>query len=102
MIVERSETLEMLLTDARSLERALQQAGLKADPGSVSFELAADSHDAFAQGDQSAHPGDDDASGQSADAGGTDEGTPSDGTPLPNDGARLYQVAATGQLDVRV
>ena len=42
LIVERSETLDMLSTDVRNLERALQQAGLKSEPGSVSFELAQD------------------------------------------------------------
>jgi flagellar hook-length control protein FliK len=63
MVVERAETLDMLTTDARSLERALQQAGLKAEPGSVSFELAQDAADGFAQGQHSA--GTDDQSGES-------------------------------------
>ncbi len=36
---ERSETLELLQRDMRSLERALQQAGLKTDSGSLSFSL---------------------------------------------------------------
>jgi flagellar hook-length control protein FliK len=35
---ERSDTLELLQRDARALERALQQAGLNADSGSLSFE----------------------------------------------------------------
>jgi flagellar hook-length control protein FliK len=36
---ERPETLELLQRDSRTLERALQDAGLKTDPGSLSFDL---------------------------------------------------------------
>lgn len=36
---ERAETLEILQRDARSLERALNEAGLKTDSGSLSFDL---------------------------------------------------------------
>ncbi|TQV71881.1 flagellar hook-length control protein FliK [Denitrobaculum tricleocarpae] len=37
--VEKSETLDMLQKDARGLERALQNAGLQADSGSLNFSL---------------------------------------------------------------
>lgn len=37
--VETKEALELLRADARVLERALQDAGLKTDPGSLSFQL---------------------------------------------------------------
>jgi flagellar hook-length control protein FliK len=37
--VEKPETLELLQRDARGLERALQEAGLRADSGSLSFGL---------------------------------------------------------------
>jgi flagellar hook-length control protein FliK len=37
--VERPETFEMLQRDARGLEKALQDAGLKTDSGSLSFNL---------------------------------------------------------------
>jgi flagellar hook-length control protein FliK len=37
--VERQETLDLLQRDARGLERALNDAGLKADAGSLSFNL---------------------------------------------------------------
>ena len=37
--VERPETLDMLLRDAKSLERALNDAGLKTDEGSLRFSL---------------------------------------------------------------
>jgi len=36
---EKPETLELLQRDARGLERALQEAGLRADSGSLSFGL---------------------------------------------------------------
>jgi len=36
---ERPETLELLQRDARGLERALQEAGLRADSGTLSFGL---------------------------------------------------------------
>ena len=36
---ERSETLDMLQRDARALERALQEAGLKTDSNSLQFNL---------------------------------------------------------------
>lgn len=39
IIADRSETLDLLQRDARSLERALQDAGVKTDPGSLSFNL---------------------------------------------------------------
>ncbi|TVS00234.1 MAG: flagellar hook-length control protein FliK [Rhodospirillales bacterium] len=38
------QTLEMLRADARGLERALQDAGLQADSGSLSFNLRGDGH----------------------------------------------------------
>ncbi|CAK0743988.1 flagellar hook-length control protein FliK [uncultured Gammaproteobacteria bacterium] len=40
--VERPQTLEMLQKDSKSLERALQGAGLQADSGSLSFSLQGD------------------------------------------------------------
>lgn len=38
--VDRPETLELLQRDARGLERALEQAGLRTDSGSLSFNLS--------------------------------------------------------------
>ncbi len=42
LIVERSETLDMLKQDARGLEKALQNAGLKLDAGGLEFSLRQD------------------------------------------------------------
>lgn len=39
ILAERSEALDLLQRDARVLERALQDAGLKTDSGSFSFDL---------------------------------------------------------------
>ena len=39
IIAERSETLDILQRDVRVLERALQDAGLKTDQNSLSFDL---------------------------------------------------------------
>ncbi len=52
LIVERAETLDMLQRDARGLEKALQNAGLKADAGSLQFSLQ---QDAQAQHGQHSH-----------------------------------------------
>ncbi len=42
--VEKPETFDLLQKDARSLERALQEAGLKTDSGSLSFHLRGENH----------------------------------------------------------
>jgi chemotaxis protein MotD len=39
LTVERAETLDLMQRDARHLERALQQAGLKTDAGGLEFSL---------------------------------------------------------------
>ena len=44
--VERAETLELLQRDARGLERALQDAGLRTDSGCLSFNLRGDGQQA--------------------------------------------------------
>ena len=39
VLADTQQTLDMLAKDSRSLERALQDAGLRADPGALSFQL---------------------------------------------------------------
>jgi hypothetical protein len=39
VVADNQSTLDQLLKDVRSLERALQEAGLRADPGSLQFSL---------------------------------------------------------------
>lgn len=55
LVVERHETLDLLKADARGLERALEQAGLKSDPGAMSFSLR-DDRGGGAQGWQQQQP----------------------------------------------
>ena len=73
IVVERPETLDLLQRDARGLEKALQESGLKTDSGSLSFSLHQDkqhsaSHDQ--NGDQSGQPSQQDRQDQ------TDSDTP--------------------------
>lgn len=44
VLVERGEALELLQRDSRALERALQDAGLKTDQSSLSFDLREQNH----------------------------------------------------------
>ena len=44
VVASNSDTLSMLQKDQRSLERALQDAGLQADPGSLQFSLGGQSN----------------------------------------------------------
>ncbi len=44
LIAEKPETLELLNKDARSLEKALNDAGLKTDSNSLSFNLGGNKH----------------------------------------------------------
>jgi len=48
IVVENPQTLDLLQRDARSLERALSDAGVKTDAGSLSFSLREDPRQAFA------------------------------------------------------
>jgi hypothetical protein len=43
---DKPQTVEMLQRDARELERSLQDAGLRADSGSLSFNLRGEQRDA--------------------------------------------------------
>lgn len=53
LIVERSETLDLFLRDQRSLERQLEQAGVKTDGNSLQFSLeGGDQQTRFAQSDR--------------------------------------------------
>ncbi len=51
MLVDRPETLDLLRNDARALERALNDAGLKTDSNSLSFDLRGQQQQ-FGQGKQ--------------------------------------------------
>jgi flagellar hook-length control protein FliK len=49
VLVERPETLELLKADARSLERALANAGLDPDSDNLSFNLRDQNNNSFAK-----------------------------------------------------
>ena len=49
VLADRAETLDLLQRDARVLERALQDAGLKADSGSLTFNLRGEGRQDFGQ-----------------------------------------------------
>ena len=62
ILAERSEALDLLQRDVRLLERALQDAGLKTDPGGFTFDLREQSaHDkALSRGEGGRDEGDSD------------------------------------------
>lgn len=101
LVVERGETLDMLTTDSRSLERALQQAGLKAEPGSVTFELAQDFNDGLAQNGNQSEAGDNDTASPDGTQTGDDDVIP-ELTDMSSVEAVRQQLYLTGHLDVRV
>jgi flagellar hook-length control protein FliK len=90
LVVERVETLQLLQRDAKTLERAFDQAGLKTNPDGLQFSL----RDPGQQGRQS----------------GQQQGQPVFGT-KDKDSAMIdeialrpviYRTAATGGLDIRI
>lgn len=85
---DRPETLDLMQRDARALERALNDAGLKTDSGSLSFNLRGDGG-----GD---HAGDDNASDWSSFAA---PDNANDTTQMP-----IYArtLSADGGIDIRV
>jgi chemotaxis protein MotD len=60
LTLDRPETLELMQRDARGLERALQQAGLKTDAGGLEFSLRSHADNAPQHGyaGRSGHPSD--------------------------------------------
>ncbi|NDF11978.1 MAG: flagellar hook-length control protein FliK [Proteobacteria bacterium] len=51
VVADEARTLDMLKTDSRSLERALNDAGIKTDAGSLSFNLRGDGSNFMARQD---------------------------------------------------
>lgn len=58
LTVDRPETLDLMQREARGLERALQQAGLKTDAGGLEFSLRQHADERFAQGQGNSGHGD--------------------------------------------
>ncbi len=75
--VEKPETLEMLQRDARGLQQALEDAGLKTDTGSLSFNLRSDGSASNRElADQSAPGTGEQGDEEAADANGDAEAPP--------------------------
>jgi len=92
VVAERADTLDLLMRDARGLERALQQAGFDTDSNSLSFDL---------QG-QDEQPGGPDHSGENTAA----ETTPND-APVADEinidlAALMNGDVSTNGVDIRV
>jgi flagellar hook-length control protein FliK len=88
---DRPETFDLLQRDSRGLERALQDAGLKTDSGSLSFNLRGGEHNGPNNGQR--------------DTNGTAQATPdTDRTvnPPPADLDVPIPVASSHALDIRV
>ncbi len=87
---ERAETLDLMQRDLRGLERALQDAGLKTDSGSLSFTLQDEQNEQFlaAEGQRRDRP---EASERDAAA---ETG--------PEQGQALYWSVGEGRLDIRI
>lgn len=86
---DNKDTLDLLQRDARELERALQNAGLQADSGSLSFNLRGQGDQAPEDGSAGSGPPND----ETAAAGPDDEGAP----------AADYGegIIAEGRIDIR-
>ena len=89
VMADRPETLDMLRRDIAGLEKALADAGLKADTGGLSFSLRGD-------GDPGGFAGNGDDYGVAAD--GLEDDVP--GPEIIAETGRL--IAVDGALDIRV
>ncbi len=90
---DRSDTLDMLARDAKSLERALADAGLKTDSGSLQFNLRGEGH---------AHGDNDRSSQQHLRASDTADAAMSDKAKAALLATYSNSRAAIGGVDIRV
>lgn len=93
VMVERPATLELLQRDMKALERALQEAGLKAGPGDLSFSLQGGDPEAFAR---------DFASGNGTGSGGSGLATDEGVDDLPASTTASVIATGDGWVDVQV
>ncbi len=90
--IERPETFELLQRDARGLEKALQDAGLKTDSGSLSFNLKGQSEQDTAAGRNGLETGSHDG----------ESDTPAEPEPAPDIIAAAPATGAGRILDLHV
>lgn len=94
-------TLELLQRDQRSLERALNDAGLKTDSTSLSFNLRGDGQNPERQNAQNEQSGSGSGNGRGGTAGNGDESVTEIANDLARGPVRTLRVA-NGRLDVRI
>ncbi|MFN4009955.1 MAG: flagellar hook-length control protein FliK [Pannonibacter sp.] len=100
LTVDKSETLDLFMRDQRSLERALEAAGLKAEQGSLQFSLRDEGGRSFAF---SGEGGDDNGSRQQGGDGQPAEADATQAERLASERvAQLYRGSASGGLDIRI
>ncbi|MCG8596441.1 MAG: flagellar hook-length control protein FliK [Kiloniellales bacterium] len=87
---ERPETLDLMQRDLRGLERALQDAGLKTDPGSLSFGLQDQQGEPFQTAEEQPRGRPESAERRTA------------AEPEPAPGQTLYWSSGEGRLDIRI
>jgi flagellar hook-length control protein FliK len=93
VVVDRVETLQLLQRDARTLERAFDQAGLKTNPDGLQFSL----RDPGQQGQQNGRGFGGEPSGQ-RDAAGGDRLAADDIKTI----SAIYRAPANGAVDIRI
>jgi flagellar hook-length control protein FliK len=93
LVVERVETLQLLQRDARTLERAFDQAGLKTNTDGLQFSL----RDPGQQGGQQGRGPGDETRGSARGRDGAD--TEPDVIPTIS---AIYRAPAAGGLDIRI
>ena len=87
---ERPETLDLMQRDLRGLERALQDAGLKTDPGSLSFGLQDQQGEPFQTAEEQPRGRPESAERRTA------------AEPEPAPGQTLYWSSGESRLDIRI
>ncbi len=93
VIVERVETLQLLQRDAKTLERAFDQAGLKTNGDALQFSLRDPGHQGQRNGErQPDEPG-------ASRGRGRNDGTLGDDLPMVS---AVYRAPATGAVDIRI
>ena len=90
--VEKAQTLELLQRDSRSLERALQDAGLQTDSNSLNFSLRGEGNPFAGDGRGDGKGGGSGRRGRGFGGGGDDDGT---------DSAVYTATLGNGRVDIR-
>jgi hypothetical protein len=90
--VEKAQTLELLQRDSRSLERALQDAGLQTDSNSLNFSLRGEGNPFAGDGRGDGKNGGSGRRGRGFGGGGDDDGT---------DSAVYTATLGNGRVDIR-